>query len=99
MSKYQQYKATNPIFTIWIGNQTSQKVDVFISDLRTKMKKWLFAKDRAWIQQTPNDNIVALFLADKDGANCSWEKKDFPELSRLLSIEIRNHSNRLEVQS
>lgn len=97
MKKYKQYDATNPIFTIWIGNERSQKLDVFISDLRTKMNKWLFSKERTWIQNTPNDYIVSLFLADKDGANCTYNKNDFPELSRLLSLDIRNHMNRLEV--
>lgn len=91
MKKYQQYEATNPIFTIWIGNQTAQKLDVFTSDLRNLMKKWLFKKETIWLQSTPNDMIVAMFLADKDGANCTYNKKDFPELSRLLSLDIKKH--------
>lgn len=91
-------KVANPVFTIWIGNHNSQKLNIFISDLRTKINKWLFSKERTWIECTPNDMIVAMFLADKEGANCTYEKKDFPELSRLLSLDIKNHMNRIEVK-
>lgn len=34
------------------------------------------------------------FLSNR--LNCSWDKKDFSELSRLLSLDVREHSNRIE---
>jgi hypothetical protein len=89
----------NPTFEIFYGNDKDKSATVFISDIKNVFNKWLFKRDRDWIVYSPYEIVVCTFLADKDGMNCSWHKKDFDEIVRLCVKNIKEHSNRINANN
>lgn len=83
----------NPTFEIFYGNNLDKKAIVFISDIKNVFKKWLFKRSIDWLINLPYETVVSVFLSDKDGMNCQWHKKDFNEIVRLCTKNIKERIN------
>lgn len=82
-------QSTEQCFTLYRDNRLDKKYSISPFELHNGILDWLYKLDRMWIEQTPNQLIVAKYLSEQ--LNSSWETEDLEKITNLLKTAFKKY--------